>query len=175
MATETPSLVDLRSLETAAEYSTHLMCLVCHCPFIRPIRLKCDHIFCQTCLNGWILSSPAFDVDEFLCPTCRTPTHANFTTVPRLVIAMCDDILVNCPFSTEGCTEVVQRGYVQTHVDKYCDYKLVRCPDVICEKKIRKKDLAPELKCLHQLHDCDKCGESITELELDVCSALYLC
>lgn len=176
MATDSEPLVDLRSLETTTEYSTHLMCLVCHCPFIRPIRLKCDHMFCQTCLNGWITSSPTFvpfqEVKEFLCPTCRTPTRANFTTVPRFMIAMCDEIEVKCPFSAEGCTEIVQRGYIQTHVDKYCDYKLIRCPDVTCEKKVRKKDFVPGSKCLHQSCDCKVCGETIMELDLDVRSTL---
>ncbi|KAL1957399.1 hypothetical protein VTO42DRAFT_6079 [Malbranchea cinnamomea] len=167
---EPSSVVDLRSLEIVSDYSGHLMCAVCHCPFIRPIRLRCDHIFCQTCLDDCIRSAQTLTSfsppsDNFLCPTCRTPTNASFQTVPRLVMAMCDEIVVKCPFAKEGCEETIQRGHVQAHVDKHCDYRLVRCPDTSCDKKIRKRDLDADGKCLHTLCQCQRCGESVMQLE----------
>ncbi|EGD95451.1 hypothetical protein TESG_02932 [Trichophyton tonsurans CBS 112818] len=169
---------DLRALEAVSEYNKNLMCLVCHCPFITPTRLRCDHIFCRSCLDDCIKSSSDMNQftqpSEFLCPTCRTPTHATYTTVPRLVVAMCDDILVKCPYHVEGCTETIQRGHAQVHVDKYCEYRWMSCPDAQCEKKIRKKDLGSEDRCLHTLVDCGQCGESVMELDFEA-HATNLC
>ncbi|EFR02416.1 TRAF-type zinc finger protein [Nannizzia gypsea CBS 118893] len=163
--------IDLRALEAVSEYSKNLMCLVCHCPFITPTRLRCDHIFCRSCLDDCIKSSSDMNqftqLSEFLCPTCRTPTNATYTTVPRLVVAMCDDILVRCPYHGEGCTETIQRSHAQVHVDKYCEYRWMPCPDAQCDKKIRKKDLGSEDRCLHTLVDCGKCGESVIELDFE--------
>lgn len=170
MTTKSESFVDLRSLETVTEFNSHLMCLVCHCPFIRPVRLRCDHIFCQSCLNDFIRSSDSYvspSSPDFLCPTCRTPAKATLKRVPRLITAMCDDILVKCPFRDEGCEEIVQRGHIQAHVDKYCDYKLMRCPGENCKEKIRKKDMDPDEKCLHQERECKECGESVIELDFN--------
>ncbi|EEQ35145.1 TRAF-type zinc finger protein [Microsporum canis CBS 113480] len=163
--------IDLRSLEAVSEYNTNLMCLVCHCPFITPTRLRCDHIFCRSCLDACIKSSSDLNQftqpSEFLCPTCRTPTNATYTTVPRLIVAMCDDILVKCPYHAEGCAETIQRGHAQVHVNKYCEYRWMPCPDAQCDKKIRKKDLGSESRCLHTLVDCGQCGESVMELDFE--------
>lgn len=161
-------LVDLRALDYISSYDGHLMCPICHCPFIRPVRLQCDHVFCQTCLNSAITASDVAP-EDFNCPTCRAPTRDIFMNVPRLLINMCDDIRVRCPFSGEGCKEIVPRGHVQSHVDKYCEFKLVECPSLSCDKKTRKKNLSPDRRCMHGLHRCDGCGEDVMEQDLDVC------
>ncbi|PGH11725.1 hypothetical protein AJ80_06986 [Polytolypa hystricis UAMH7299] len=160
------SPVELRALEYVSSYEPHLMCPICHCPFIRPIRLQCDHFFCQKCLNEYISSnhsqtrfSPMTDV--LSCPTCRAPTMTSSSRVPRLLINMCDDVRVKCPLSKEGCLEITQRGHIQTHVDKYCDYRLVRCPDRSCAKLTRKKDLDPDGECLHEIRQCEDCEEPV--------------
>ncbi|GAD91742.1 TRAF-like signal transducer, putative [Paecilomyces variotii No. 5] len=159
-------LVDLRALEYVSSYDAHLMCPICHCPFIRPVRLQCDHVFCQTCLNS---AMNAIDVspEDFTCPTCRAPTKDIFMNVPRLLINMCDDILVKCPYSEGGCSEIVPRGHVQSHVDKYCEYKLVECPSLTCDKKTRKKNMSPDHRCMHTIHRCDQCEEGVMEQDLE--------
>ncbi|EEP75526.1 predicted protein [Uncinocarpus reesii 1704] len=181
MASSIDSPVDLRSLETVSEYDGHLMCPICHCPFVNPVQLNCDHIFCQACLDTCIRTSNPLVrhrtlPDNFLCPTCRLLTNSTFKRAPRLVVAMCDDILVKCPYTPQGCKEVIQRGYVQSHVDKYCAYKLIECLDEACDKMIRVKDMPSDNHCVHQLQECDGCGESVMELEFDkhkaaLCSA----
>ncbi|KAK1142703.1 hypothetical protein N8T08_007334 [Aspergillus melleus] len=160
------NIVDLRSLDHVSSYDDHLMCPICHCPFIRPVRLQCDHVFCQKCLNSAITSFAA-GRDEFTCPSCRTPTKGVYLTVPRLLINMCDDIRVKCPFSEEGCKEIIPRGHVQSHVDKYCGYRLMDCPGTLCDKKSRKKDLHPDRRCMHELHKCLRCEEEIMEQDYE--------
>ncbi|PYH90267.1 hypothetical protein BO71DRAFT_81949 [Aspergillus ellipticus CBS 707.79] len=165
-ACDRDEIVDLRSLETVSNYDDHLMCPICRCPFVRPVRLQCDHVFCQKCLNSAITALAA-SRDDFTCPTCRTPTRGFYLNVPRLLVNMCDDIRVRCPFRDEGCSEIVPRGHVQSHVDKYCGYRLVDCPDNSCSKKTRKKDLSPEGRCLHELHRCLRCDDYIMEQDYE--------
>ncbi|PYI06758.1 hypothetical protein BO78DRAFT_314892 [Aspergillus sclerotiicarbonarius CBS 121057] len=159
-------VVDLRSLETVSSYDDHLMCPICHCPFVRPVRLQCDHVFCQKCLNSAITAFAA-NRDDFTCPTCRTPTRGVYLNVPRLLLNMCDDIKVRCPCRNEGCPEIMPRGHVQSHVDKYCGYRLMKCPDSSCNKKTRKKNLSPEGRCLHEPHRCLRCDEYIMEQDYE--------
>jgi hypothetical protein len=162
-----PESVDLRALDYVSGYDGHLMCPICHCPFIRPVRLQCDHVFCQKCLNTAIRSGIT-STENFTCPTCRASTMAIFMNVPRLLINMCDDVRVKCPFSDGGCTEILPRGHVQSHVDKYCDSRPLPCPDVCCEKKTRKRDLDPDGRCLHMPHLCDGCEEFVMEQDMNV-------
>ncbi|KAE8150579.1 putative TRAF-like signal transducer [Aspergillus avenaceus] len=169
---ERDEIVDLRSLDYVSSYDDHLMCAICHCPFIRPVRLQCDHVFCQKCLNTAITSYVA-GRDEFTCPTCRTPTNGVYLNVPRLLVNMCDDIRVKCPFTAEGCSEIIPRGHLQSHVDKYCGYRLVDCPSSFCSKKSRRKDIHPENKCMHELHKCSRCDEEIMEQDYEDYRSTY--
>lgn len=162
-----PDGVDFRALDYISTYDAHLMCPICRCPFVRPVRLQCDHIFCRTCLDSAITCSSSRD--DFTCPTCRSPTSDTSVNVPRMLINMCDDIRVKCPFSREGCSEIIPRGHVQLHVDKYCAYRLVDCPDEGCDKKTTKMHLHPEGKCMHELRHCPHCEEDVMEQDFEVC------
>ncbi|KAL4801128.1 hypothetical protein BDV19DRAFT_352766 [Aspergillus venezuelensis] len=174
-ASDQDGLIDLRALEYVSNYDDHLMCPICRCPFVRPLRLGCDHVFCQTCLHTAIRSFAAGRDDftfgghgpSFTCPTCRTPTDDVYHNVPRLLTNMCDDLPVQCPFSSEGCEEIVPRGHVQSHADKYCAYKLMDCPNPNCDQRTRKKDLSPENRCMHELHKCLRCDVDIMEQDYE--------
>ncbi|KAJ5106743.1 Zinc finger RING-type [Penicillium angulare] len=159
--------VDLRSLELVSDYDSHLMCAICHCAFVQPVRLQCDHVFCEKCLRSAITSFRSADPDGFPCPSCRTPTSHLSMSVPRLLINMCDEIQVRCPLATEGCEEVVPRGHVQSHVDKYCGYQLVPCPDESCDKMTRKKDLQTGKRCRHDYWRCSRCEEDVMEQDYE--------
>ncbi|KAL4909309.1 hypothetical protein BDW74DRAFT_79943 [Aspergillus multicolor] len=166
-------VIDLRGLEYISDYDDHLMCPICHCPFIRPVRLGCDHVFCQTCLN-FAIRTFAGGPDDFTCPTCRAPTRDVYLNVPRLLTNMCDDLPVRCPFSSEGCKGVVPRGHIQSHTDKYCEYKLMDCPSPSCGEKTRKKDLSMDGKCMHELHKCLRCDADIMDQDYEE-HVKYLC
>ncbi|KAJ5770405.1 Zinc finger RING-type [Penicillium nucicola] len=160
-------LIDLRGLDFVSDYDSHLMCPICHCPFVDPVRLQCDHVFCQSCLSSAINTFRSADSDEFPCPSCRTPTREVSTSVPRLLINMCDEIRVRCPLITEGCHEIVPRGHVQSHVEKYCGYRLVPCPDDSCDGLIRNKDIGLDGKCIHVLRQCPRCEEDVMEQDYE--------
>ncbi|KAJ5159776.1 Zinc finger RING-type [Penicillium canariense] len=160
---ESGDLVDLRALDFVSSYDSHLMCPICHCPFVQPVRLQCDHVFCRKCLGSAITTVRSADSEEFPCPSCRTPATRISMNVPRLLINMCDEIQVRCPLLGDGCEEVVPRGHIQSHVEKYCGYRLVPCPDESCGKNTRKKDLQPDQRCMHSYCRCGRCNEDIME------------
>ncbi|KAJ5636407.1 Zinc finger RING-type [Penicillium longicatenatum] len=164
---DTEDQVDLRALEFVSSYDSHLMCPICHCPFIQPVRLQCDHVFCEKCLRSAITTFRSAESDEFPCPSCRTPTSQVSMSVPRLLINMCDEIQVRCPLAAEGCQELVPRGHIQSHVDKYCGYRLVPCPDESCDKKTRRKDLQAENRCRHSYCRCSRCEEDVMEQDYE--------
>ncbi|KAJ5654259.1 Zinc fingerRING-type [Penicillium lividum] len=159
--------VDLRALDFVTNYDSHLMCPICHCPFVQPVRLQCDHVFCEKCLRSAITTFRSAESDEFPCPSCRTPTSHVSTSVPRLLINMCDEIQVRCPLVAEGCQELIPRGHIQAHVDKYCGYRLMPCPDASCDKKTRRRDLQTENRCRHSYYQCLRCEEDIMEQDYD--------
>jgi hypothetical protein len=153
--------VDLRALEYLGEFDDHLMCAICRCPYIRPIRLKCDHIFCQRCFDR---AQNLMGINGSKCPSCRSPTEDTYLSVPRIIANMIDDLKVKCPKETEGCKEIVTRGFVQTHVDKYCMYSPMDCPEPTCQKTTLRKDYDPG-KCLHVEAPCANDCNSLVSLQ----------
>merc|ERR1712150_152783 len=48
-----------------------LKCTICTEVFIDPTSLKCGHIYCKFCLEGWRKGCNDDDEMEFNCPCCR--------------------------------------------------------------------------------------------------------
>ncbi|KAH2611146.1 hypothetical protein KXV81_003414 [Aspergillus fumigatus] len=45
--------------------------------------------------------------------------------------------------------------------------ELMDCPGTLCDKKTRKKDLSPDKKCMHELHQCSRCDEEVMEQDYE--------
>jgi hypothetical protein len=163
--------VDLRSLEYVSDFDDQLMCAICRCPYIQPIRLQCDHIFCQRCFDraqAFTANNTAPTSTGAKCPSCRSPVNKVYLSIPRIVTNMIDDLKVRCPLEKEGCVDIVTRGFAQTHVDKYCKYTPIDCPDQACSKKTPRKDLDPD-KCLHTIVPCsNKCETMVVLQDMEV-------
>ena len=156
--------VDLRSLDYVAPFDHNLMCAICHCPFVTPVKLDCDHVFCQECVNRAMMHQ---DRESRTCPTCRSKIRQGVVTpVPKIIVRILDELLAKCVFHEEGCTELVTRGAMQDHVDRYCDYSRVPCPLEDCDLKVRRKDA--DKGCLHSIIECDDCSQSMMEQDLDL-------
>ncbi|RMD45032.1 hypothetical protein DV735_g201, partial [Chaetothyriales sp. CBS 134920] len=148
--------VDLRALEYACDYDSHLMCPICHVPFVDPVVLDCDHTFCRACFDQY--REGAIDADESRCPTCRAYLLVAPHNASRLIINMCNDLRVRCP--NEKCEQVLPRGYIDKHVARDCPETRLRCPDSSCAKLVKRKALVPS-QCSHTSHiECD-CGAVI--------------
>lgn len=156
--------LDVRDLEYVSEYDPHLMCPICHVPFIDPIRLRCDHIFCRSCFLEY-KDSP----HNTTCPSCRASLDKyarEWTSVPRLIVNMCDDIKVKCPYRTAGCSEILARGYVAHHAENQCKYRPVSCSDPECNQTLPWKYRGQD-GCKHGLTQCHGCSSELPEWELE--------
>ena len=149
-STPTSSKLDLRALDYVSDYDSHLMCPICHVPFLDPVVLECDHTFCQACLTEYRdgLSSPT-------CPTCRTLLLSPPRKASRLIVNMCNDISVRCP--NQDCQDLVPRGRIESHATKECPHEQLPCPGSECGKTVKRKNFVPD-QCIHTSHiECD-CG-----------------
>lgn len=156
--------VDLRALEYVESYDHNLMCAICYCPFVNPVRLECEHVFCQRCVNDAIKDLRTNSIN---CPSCRRRIgQTTISPMPKILQLILDELIVKCPLSTEGCSAVVQRCEVQKHVDKYCAYSEVGCPSDDCLLSIFRKDLGKK-RCLHSVVQCEDCEHSFMERDLD--------
>ncbi|KAI9672031.1 MAG: hypothetical protein M1829_004575 [Trizodia sp. TS-e1964] len=156
-----PEHVDLRSLSFVADVDKNLLCPICHSAIIEPILTKCKHSFCFDCLDKACANSPT-------CPVDRLPLDMNRDTTPvgHAMANMLDELKVYCP--SIGCQEVISRGDIQNHVDKYCGYVEVWCNALGCRKIVFRKDSS---QCQHDDLNCASCGEDMIEKDLDAIKA----
>lgn len=155
--------IDLRSLDYVGMFDHNLMCAICHCPFVTPVKLECDHYFCRTCLDQAMKHQIR---ESRCCPTCRRKITKPSVPVARIINRILDELVVKCPLSGEGCTEQTTRGLVQIHVDQYCTYSEVECPTKDCSLAVQRKD-ADQIQCLHAFVRCEDCLESFMEKDLE--------
>lgn len=160
--------VDLRALEYVSAFDHNLMCAICYCPFVNAVRLPCEHVFCDSCVNdvrkmSGIGSRPS----SVNCPSCRRVIHASeITLMPKILKRMLDDLLVRCPLKDEGCNEQIQRCEVQQHVDRKCGYSEVECPAEDCLLSTLRKDVEKQ-RCLHGMLQCEDCSQLFMERDLE--------
>ena len=155
--------IDLRSLEYIGSFDQNLMCAICHCPFVGPVKLDCDHYFCQSCVNQAMIHQPR---DARCCPTCRRKASRTSIPVAKIINHILDELKVRCPFHSLGCTEELTRGSVQNHVDRYCAYSEVECPSKDCRLTMERKDSGAN-RCLHHVVPCQGCKRSFLERDLE--------
>lgn len=159
-----PKPVDLRSLEYVESYDHNLMCAICHCPFVQPVRLDCDHVFCRNCISQALVHQ---EYDARCCPTCRRKTNQiSIVPAPKIINRILDELVVRCPSHDKGCTGKILRGSVQDHVDHYCDFVELECPLDGCPLTVQRKD-ARNNKCLHSIIACGYCTLSYTEQHIE--------
>ena len=157
-------VLDLRALEYLEPYDHNLMCAICHCPFVAPVRLDCDHVFCKDCVDKALLQQTRH---TRCCPTCRKPTTiSSAISMPRLLDRILDELVVKCPLYGEGCLETMTRGSVKDHTTIYCSYKEIQCPSEGCCLPIRRKDV-DKARCRHRIISCKDCKSYCMEKDLD--------
>ena len=150
--------VDFRALEYVGSYDHNLMCAICHSPFVSPVKLSCEHVFCQHCVNQAMRHQPQ---DLWSCPSCRRKIDAaSVTPVPKILHRILEELVVKCPLRKKGCLESMPRCRVQDHVLKYCCYFEVECPDEHCSLSLQRKDV-DGARCLHDQIKCCDCKQSI--------------
>ncbi|KAF2761881.1 hypothetical protein EJ05DRAFT_535202 [Pseudovirgaria hyperparasitica] len=166
--------VDLREVEYVSNVDDNLVCLICHCPFVEPRILSCDHAFCKECLvQAFAVQRPTHTT----CPTCRTPAKLEDCSqkVHRMTERMLDELVIKCPNSYLGCGWAEKRVDVQDHIELYCSYTMLACPDRDCKLQILAKDF--HRGCLHgtdhmkkscenRMTTCNECQKELVRVDL---------
>jgi hypothetical protein len=162
---------DVHQLDYVSPCDSNLVCLICHSPFDRPVRLACDHYFCRECLDHcWASQQDHLKT----CPTCRNKVDVEKEplSAPKILENMLDELAVKCPNANIGCDWVDQRGNVHDHVMLYCEYALVECSSFECRLPISQRDF--HKGCLHYTVSCDDCHTPLLKKDLEV-SAVSAC
>ena len=155
--------VDFRALDYVSTYDSNLECPICRSALVDPVVVTdCDHHFCRDCLDY----TTSWNQYSGTCPTCRRPGRLNGSgSASKLLLNILDDLVVKCPHKSDGCDKQVKRGHLPDHLNIYCPYTLVECPEDGCDQRVRRKDAA---QCLHQPASCLACRQPMTVQELDV-------
>lgn len=157
---DVPGGLDFRALDYVTAVDENLVCPVCRNPFVEPVTTSCDHVFCKECFDHAYRIAPICPIDR---TRLRPPNHVGSTA--RIITNQLDALEVRCPNSTDGCEKVLARSMVQNHVDRYCGYSLVDCPEGTCERKAPRKDV--HKGCLHWYAICPDCSESFFAVDME--------
>ena len=157
--------IQLRALDLLQPCDPNLVCPICHSPFVDPVKLSCEHIFCAECVTQtWEMQPGRLRS----CPHCRARVGSELArwNVNKIVLAMLDELRVRCPkyAGGEGCSMVMARAEVQDHVDKYCRWVEVECPAEDCDETVLRKDVGEG--CTHFVVVCEDCGEEMMQRDL---------
>jgi hypothetical protein len=157
-----PGNVDIRSLDYVTTPNENLLCPICTSPFVSPVELDCEHVFCEDCLYDHLQSGIQ---SASFCPKCRNSIE-DIQPVPKLLNQLLDELEVLCPNKQAGCMEHHKRYTMNDHVNNYCDFTKVGCPAVDCLLLVPRRFL--EERCPHNEVECDQCEKPMMELELGV-------
>lgn len=182
-----PFAVDFRDLEYVEPFDHNLVCPICRCPLVQPMKLICDHIFCAECLNSSFehqsvppgptharrTRTPPTAPPPRSCPACRNPMGP-FSCEPanKLIDRILDDLIVRCPLKSKGCQETLTRSLVQDHVNRYCKFHEIDCPGPKCDIKIQRGRLEED-RCYHSTVTCQCSPRLMMEVELKEHECVY--
>lgn len=156
--------IDYQTLDYASSIDHNLLCPICRTPLLDPVKLPCDHTFCRDCLARTFHNQAAGSKS---CPSCRGVARMeDIAPLPRLIGHMLDDLTVKCVNWREGCEERMRRGDLRHHVEYYCDYADLECPDEVCGLLVPRREWGRG--CRHHAVQCLSCKASMMEIELDV-------
>ena len=160
----TTNRVDMKALEYVGSVDHNLMCPICYCPFDEPRKLPCEHYFCHKCI---VQSLQSQSNSAQSCPACRARTSPlDITCASRIIEQMLSNLRIKCPLQEDGCKEELTRGSIQDHLDRYCAFSEVECPDQSCHLFVQRKETAKN-RCLHQMTSCKDCNISLIENDVE--------
>ena len=98
--------------------------------------------------------------------------------MPRVVLRMLEELKVKCPNNNLGCKDIVARGFVEHHVEKYCGFEEVHCRSDECSLKTRRRDFGRG--CLHTTVTCHDCLQAMMEMDVEQhqknrCGGIVVC
>ena len=132
----------------------NLKCSICMALFLNPMRTRCGHVFCHSCLEMWLRTCDA-------CPECRAPTATKHIVPDRLVNSLVSNLRIFCRFRKDGCAWQGTSGDLTRHLSRDCPCVTVCCPNEGCETELPRRSLWKHMtECNQCLVDCPwGCGK----------------
>ncbi|KIM45211.1 hypothetical protein M413DRAFT_441891 [Hebeloma cylindrosporum] len=124
--------------------NTNLVCCICRAPFTDPITTRtCTHTFCSECILRALTHSA-------LCPIDRSPLSVNdLVDASPIVRSLVDELVVECPHLSEGCSHTSQRQAMPLHLRDECEYGEVGCLVDGCTEVMKRKDIPAHVEKAH--------------------------
>jgi hypothetical protein len=121
-----------------------------------------QHYFCFGCIGQHL-------ANFHTCPECMEElTPETLGTPPRVLMNCIAELPIKCNHSERGCSDRVQLGRLQNHLDQ-CGFAPVTCGNDGCEMEINKRDrIHHETELCEfrrvQCHNCGEIGEEMVKL-----------
>lgn len=145
-------------------------CSICTMIFKNPIKLKCGHIFCDSCIS---------EVIKQTCPMCRRPFIMDDLSIDKISFHTLNTVIVNCKRClnkhsiNDQCFDrdpfVVCKRCTHRMPISYCRLHFVSCLMKRCEKcsllLIIEDFLDHQLKCGKKI--CIHCKSYVRQLDYD--------
>lgn len=91
---------------------------------------------------------------------------STFLLLKDVGIQLVDELIVECPNRSIGCTHSCQRQFVDAHIRESCQFVSIPCPTHQCRARILKRDIAQHTH--HPSTLCDACGTTVESTNTEV-------
>uniref|UniRef100_A0A3Q3AZ57 TNF receptor-associated factor n=2 Tax=Kryptolebias marmoratus TaxID=37003 RepID=A0A3Q3AZ57_KRYMA len=151
---------ELASIQHSLKFVTKLkeefVCPICKGVVLNPQQNSCGHIYCFHCLRGLLESSfPSSPV----CPVDRaviTPAEVFQDNCCKREISSLEVYCTNSP----ACNSVITLNQLQEHL-RLCRYEQLQCTNPGCSEMLQRQYLQKHMTdtCLHRRASCPHCRQ----------------
>lgn len=130
-----------------------LLCCICRDVLEDPVQSHCEHAFCRTCIEAWL-------VHETTCPEDRKPLSlSGLRTLFRYMKNDLNRLQIRCECFRNGCQYIGDLEFIHSH-ESECPYQRIECTNDKCTTLVMRKDLQDHLKsCAFHAMECPNgCG-----------------
>src|SRR5690606_1580151 len=123
--------IDFKYFDT--KISEHFKCSICFNIAFPPVKTKCDHLFCQSCLSEWIRTKNTCPIDRSELPTDLV--------VDKFIYRVINEYTVKCTNFEAGCKWTGCLENQEKHVKEECLYTIVGCKNNNCDYQCVRQEL----------------------------------
>ncbi|XP_069762494.1 RING finger protein 151 [Narcine bancroftii] len=138
-----------------------LICTVCHGVLKDPVELRCQHVFCKSCISIWLAR-------KWECPYCRKKVKGVTRSVIPMIHNMIGRLIMKCENKGYGCRCTFPLEQRKIH-KATCEFRIVSCKYEGCATEMFHKNItAHEQICEHWKEPCRMgCGVQLTWNQLE--------
>ena len=130
-----------------------LTCCICRDVLEDPVQAPCEHAYCRTCIEGWL-------VHETSCPEDRQPLGiSDLRPLFRYMRNDLDKLQIRCKNRHYGCETISDLEFIGRH-ERDCAFERLKCPNERCATYCSRRELSDHIRtCDYNKEECPKgCG-----------------